>query len=51
MSDKERLGYLISYHRNLTMQLATCSEGEKDVLNGHLGNLEVEIEAILFGKK
>ncbi|MFT4415304.1 hypothetical protein ACLM5H_15695 [Fredinandcohnia humi] len=51
MSEKERLGYLLSYHHNLTLQLQTelTSDG-RTRLSGSLVMLEEEIDSLLFNK-
>lgn len=49
MSDKERLGFLLSYHRNLTLQLTSAMTiSERNKLNNALVNLENEIETLLY---
>jgi hypothetical protein len=49
MSKQERLQYLLSYHHNLCLQMGAARTPEEyKNINHQLGNLEVEIEAILF---
>ncbi|MBT2696367.1 hypothetical protein J7E79_02810 [Bacillus sp. ISL-40] len=48
MSEQERLSFLLSYHRNLSLQLANAESCERESINAALGNLELKIEALLF---
>lgn len=48
MSKNERLGYLLSYHHNLSLQLTAAESAERESINAALGNLEIKIESILF---
>lgn len=48
MSKQEKLGFLLSYHRNLSIQLIAAESFEREEINAALGNLEIQIEALLF---
>lgn len=48
MSKQERLGFLLSYHHNLSLQLSAAESTERESLNAALGNLELKIEELLF---
>lgn len=49
MPEKDRLAYLLSYHHNLSLQLGAARTPEEyENINHQLGNLELEIESILF---
>ena len=51
MPSKDRLGFLLDYHRNLSIQLIseTTPDG-KQRLEASLVMLEEEIESVLFNK-
>ncbi|MFD2446405.1 hypothetical protein ACFSO7_20800 [Bacillus sp. CGMCC 1.16607] len=49
MTNQDRLAYLLSYHHNLSLQLGAARTLEEyENINAHLGNLELEIEALLL---
>lgn len=48
MSEQEKLGFLLDYHRNLSIQLVAADSDEREEINAALGNLEIQIEALLF---
>lgn len=48
MNQNERLSHLLSYHHNLSIQLTAAQDGERNNLNYALGNLEQEIDHLLF---